>query len=69
METEGKRQRKTVYMLCIRFDDSQPWSEWSYYRSRKERDHDERMNRIIGGARTHTGEEKKTEEEIADLCD
>lgn len=60
---------KTVYVLRVRADESQPWSEPEYYRTRKERNEVERMNRCLGGIRTHSYEEKKTPEEIAELFD
>lgn len=60
---------KTVYVLRIRPDDNSEWGEPEYYRSRKERDRTASVNRIIGGIRTHSYEEKKTVEEAASLCD
>lgn len=60
---------KTVYALRVRPDDNSPWSEPGYYRTRKERDQTERMNRCLGGIRTHSYEEKKTPEEIDELCE
>lgn len=59
----------TVYCLRIRYSDSDPWSEPDYYRTRKERNDTERINRCLGGIRTHSYEEKKTKEEIDQLCD
>lgn len=58
---------KTVYCLRIRPDDNSEWSEATYYRTRKSRDRDGSMNRIMGGMRTHSFEEKKTPEEISAL--
>lgn len=60
---------KTVYVLRVRPDDDSPWGEPEYYRRRKERDELERLNRCLGGIRTHSYEEKKTPEEIDELCD
>lgn len=60
---------KTVYVLRIREIDNEPWSEPEYYRTRKERNETERINRCLGGIRTHSYEEKKTEEEIERLFD
>ncbi len=60
---------KTVYCLRIRPDDNLEWSETDYYRRRKERDEAASVNRIIGGFRTHSFEEKKSSEEIGALCD
>lgn len=62
-------KKKTIYVLRIRYTDSEPWREPGYYRKKKDRDYDEKLNRILGGIRTHSYEEKKTEEEIAELCD
>lgn len=55
---------KTIYCLRIRMDESQPWGETEYYRTRKERDQTAAINRIIGGIRTHSFEEKQSREEI-----
>lgn len=60
---------KTVYALRIRMDDKDPWSEPDYFRTRKQRDRAASTNRIIGGIRTHSYEEKKTPEELAALFD
>jgi hypothetical protein len=65
----AKEKMKTVYVLRIRFDESEPWGEPEYYQKRKERDDLERMNRCLGGIRTHSYEEKKTLEEIEQLFD
>lgn len=62
-------KRKTVYCLRIRPDDQLPWSETEYYASKRDRDHIERINRIIGGIRTHSFEEKKTPAEIKELTE
>lgn len=59
---------KTVYVLRTRLNDNLPWSEPEYYRKRKERDEAERVNRVLGGIRTHSYEEKRTPEEIDQLC-
>lgn len=61
-------QLKTVYVLRVRPDDASPWSEPTYYRKRRERDKDVSFNRAIGGIRTHSYEEKKTLDEIEELC-
>jgi hypothetical protein len=60
---------KTVYVLRIRADESEPWGAPEYYRTRKERDRVAAENRVLGGIRTHSYEEKKTPEEIAELFD
>jgi hypothetical protein len=60
---------KTVYILRIRPDDDSSWGEPEYYRTRRERDKTEGMNRVLGGIRTHSYEEKKTPEEIEQLFD
>lgn len=61
-------RKKAVYALRIRGDESQAWGSAEYYRTRKARDFDERMNRIIGGLRTHSFTEKKTAAEIDAIC-
>lgn len=63
------RKMKTVYVLRVRPDDESHWSEPEYYRTRKERDRVAAQNRAFGGIRTHSYEEKKTPEEIAQLFD
>jgi hypothetical protein len=60
---------KTVYVLRVRADESEPWSEPQYYLKRKDRDDDERVNRCLGGIRTRSYSEKKTPEEVEQLFD
>jgi hypothetical protein len=60
---------KTVYVLRVRSDESEPWGEPEYYRTRKERNQTAAMNRILGGIRTHSYEEKRTLEEVEQLFD
>jgi hypothetical protein len=48
---------KTVYCLRIRPDETHPWSEPEYYRTRKERDNIAATNRCLAGIRTHSYEE------------
>lgn len=62
-------QLKTVYVLRVRPDDNSPWSEPAYYRTCRQRKDDEQINRCLLGVRTHSYEEKKTPEEIEELCD
>jgi hypothetical protein len=62
-------QMKTVYALRVRADDSEPWSEPEYYRTRTEHDETERVNRCLGGIRTHSYQERKTLEEVEQLFD
>jgi hypothetical protein len=64
-----KTSIKTVYVLRLRPNDAAPWGEPEYFKKQKERDNAERICRIIGGLRTHSYEEKKTPEEIEELCD
>ena len=63
------KQMRTIYVLKVRQDDSSPWSEPTYYRTKKERDDTERLNRILGGIRTHSYNEKKTPEELEEIFD
>lgn len=60
---------KTVYCLRVRLDDQSEWSEPEYYKTRRERDRTGATNRILGGIRTHSFEEKKTPEQISELFD
>jgi hypothetical protein len=62
-------EMKTIYCLKIRFADSEPWGPTEYFRTKKERDEAERMNRILGGIRTHAFNEKKPIDEVAELLD
>lgn len=62
--TEQQEKCREVYVLRVRLDDSQPWSEPAYYATRKERDKEAAMNRIISGIRTHSYEEKRLRREI-----
>lgn len=52
---------KRMYVLSIRPDDQSPWSEATYYESKRERDADERYNRILGGYRTRSWQESTRE--------
>lgn len=58
---------KLVYCLRVRANDSEEWSEVEYYFSRRERDYTAANNRIVGGLRTHSYEERKTPAEIAKI--
>lgn len=60
----AQQRKKNVYCLRIRRSDSEPWSEPAYFRTSAERNNAERVNRIIGGVRTHSYEESKTPDEI-----
>lgn len=60
---------KTVYVLRVRSNDDEPWGPSEYYQRRKDRDEAASTNRILGGIRTHSYKEKKTPEEIEQLCD
>lgn len=60
---------KLVYVLRIRWSDSDSWGQPNYYRSRAARDYDEKMNRLVGGIRTHSYQERKTEAEIEALTE
>lgn len=54
-EKKPKRPKK-VYCLSIRSSDDVPWCEPEVYTSRKRRDKDAALARIIGGYRTHSFE-------------
>ena len=58
---------KTIYGLKTRMNDSESWSETTWYKTKKERDRVASINRVIGGFRTYSFEEKKTLEEINDI--
>lgn len=69
METADQQKLKTVYALRVRPDDNSAWSEPEYYRTKRERDRIAAQNRVLGGIRTHSYQEKKTPEEIDQLCE
>ena len=48
----------TRYGLRVRLADTDEWGPWNWYADRKDRDRDERMNRCLGGTRTHTTKER-----------
>lgn len=52
-----KKGRSMKYFLRIRFRDSDPWGEPKEYKTRRGRDKDAEINRIIGGIRTHSYDE------------
>lgn len=60
-------KKKTVYCLRLRLDDSEPWSDPYYYRTKARRDKIGAMNRIIGGIRTHSYQERMPLSEIEQL--
>ena len=60
-------KNKTIYGLKVRPDDNSNWSETGYFKSKIKRDNTASVNRIIAGFRTHSTEEKKTTEEIAQM--
>lgn len=67
MDTTIKTKQKTVYGLRIRLTDADPWGETGWYRTAKKRNDTASMNRIIGGLRTWSFDERKTIEEIEEL--
>lgn len=67
MNTTLSVKKKTVYGIRTRMQDSDPWSEPTWYRTAKQRDRIGSMNRIIGGIRTWSFQEKKTMEEIESM--
>lgn len=60
-------RKKKVYVLRTRLADNDSWSEPMYYETKKRRDKDGAMNRIIGGIRTWSYDEKKTLDEIEQI--
>jgi len=65
---ESISPKKTLYGLKIRMNDNDQWFETSWFKNKRERDKLASFNRIIGGIRTHSFEEKKTLQQITDLC-
>lgn len=53
--------------MRVRFDDNDKWSETQYFKTKGRRDKVGAINRIIGGIRTHSFEETKTEAEIEEI--
>ena len=60
-------KKKKVFCLRVRLSDDQEWSEPSYFKTKGKRDKIGAMNRIIAGFRTHSFEERKSEEELAEI--
>lgn len=57
----------TVFVLRVRDTDDDPWGEPVYYRTRRERDREASVNRVLGGIRAHSYQEKKTIEEVEQI--
>jgi hypothetical protein len=51
-----------AHMLRIRMNDSEPWGKPMPFRSKRERDKEAAFLRCIGGFRTHSWTETKSEE-------
>ena len=62
-------KKKTIYGIRTRFSDNDVWSEPTYYRTRGRRDKVGSLNRIIGGIRTHSFEEKAIADEVDEKCE
>jgi hypothetical protein len=62
-------RRKMFYMLRVRYDDRSPWSEPTAFLTRKDRDESERLNRCLGGIRTHSYEEPQTDDAVGQPAD
>jgi hypothetical protein len=58
---------KTAYCLRVRPDDLAEWSEPEYFRTRKQRDFSAAECRILGGYRTHSYEERVSEEALLEI--
>lgn len=58
---------KRVFVIRTRLSDNDEWSPPQYFKTAKQRDKVGSLNRIIGGIRTHSFEERKTVEEIESL--
>lgn len=54
---------RKMFALRIRYDDQSPWGPPAFYRTRRERDKVAAFNRILGGIRTHSYEEKRVPED------
>jgi hypothetical protein len=53
--------------MRTRENEQSEWSKPDYYKTRKKRDDNERMCRILGGLRTHSYEEKVTQERFSEI--
>ena len=62
-------KKKTVYVLRIRLDESQEWGQPIYYISRVNRNEAASTNRIIGGLRTWSYEEKMDASKVMEVCE
>lgn len=61
-----RQQMVKRYGLRLRMADNRPWGPWNWYSSKRDRDDDERRNRILAGMRTHTTEEMRPPEDTDD---
>lgn len=64
---KSKGKLRTVYCLRIRGDDQELWGQPTRYFSRKERNNDEKMCRIIGGMRTHSYDERRQVDDVPEV--
>lgn len=62
-----KTKTKTIYALRVRNSDSDEWSNPQWYKTKKQRDKVGSLNRIVGGIRTHSYQERKTLDEIEEI--
>lgn len=62
-----KIKKKTIYGLRVRMSDNDEWSETTWYSTKKSRDRSASINRIIGGIRTHSFQERKPLDEAEEL--
>ncbi len=67
-QLNNSSKKKTIYGIRTRGSDNDSWSEPAFYKTRGERNKVASMNRIIGGIRTHSFEEKITIEEANQKC-
>lgn len=63
-EIEAKRKAmgvKRMHVLRTREDDKSDWSQPEYYPTKRERDGEASLCRILGGIRTHSYQESSAE--------
>lgn len=64
-----KPKQKIIYVLRIRLDESKEWGTPIYYNSRVNRNEAASLNRIIGGLRTWSYQERMDASKVMEACE
>jgi hypothetical protein len=62
-------KQKTVYVLRIHLDESKEWGKPIYYNYRVKRNEAASLNRIIGGLRTWSYQERMDASKAMEVCE